>query len=335
MAKNPPIKGVPVALVGGESLLGKDLRDLLETQASPAHIRLIAGAEEGSVLTEQAGELAVMLPLQADAIASARIVLLAGSPESSRKAYQMSAGKDLVYIDLTRGLEDNPLARLRAPYIETSPAARTPIQVVAHPAAIALALFLRRLQSLCPIRRSVALVFEPASERGQAGLDELQQQTVGLLSFQKLKKNVFDAQVSFNLLPRFGDDAPLSLEDIESTIERHLASLLSTVGNVPMPSLRLVQAPVFHGYSFSLWVEFEQSPDLTAIADGLGGPKIEVRSKEHEAPANAGVAGQSGITVGALAPDRNNARAAWFWMVADNLRIAAENAVEVALELLV
>ncbi len=101
-----------------------------------------------------------------------------------------------------------------------------------------------------------------------------------------------------------------------------------------MPSLRLVQAPVFHGYSFSLWVEFEQSPDLTAIADGLAGPKIEVRSKEHEAPTNAGVAGQSGITVGALAPDRNNARAAWFWMVADNLRIAAENAVEVALELL-
>ncbi len=208
MAKNPPIKGVPVALVGGESLLGKDLRELLETQAAPAQIRLIAGADEGSVLTEQAGELAVMLPLQADAIASARTVLLAGSPESSRKAYQMSAGKDLVYIDLTRGLEENPLARLRAPDVETSPPARTPIQVVAHPAAIAIALFLRRLQPLCPIRRSVALIFEPASERGQAGLDELQQQTVGLLSFQKLKKNVFDAQVSFQSVAPFRRRCP-------------------------------------------------------------------------------------------------------------------------------
>ena len=35
-----------------------------------------------------------------------------------------------------------------------------------------------------------------------------------------------------------------------------LASLLAGWPGVPMPSLRLIQAPVFHGHSFSLWVEF-------------------------------------------------------------------------------
>ena len=44
------------------------------------------------------------------------------------------------------------------------------------------------------------------------------------------------------------------------------------------------------------------------------------------------VAGESGITVDAVTQDRNEPRACWFWIVADNLRIAAENAVEVARE---
>jgi hypothetical protein len=33
-------------------------------------------------------------------------------------------------------------------------------------------------------------------------------------------------------------------------------------------------------------------------------------------------------------PDRNDARACWFWIVADNFRISADNAVEVAREAL-
>ncbi len=54
---------------------------------------------------------------------------------------------------------------------------------------------------------------------------------------------------------------------------------------------------------------------------------IEVRGGEFEPPNVVGQAGQSGIAVGAIAPDRNHADACWFWLVADNLRLAAENAV--------
>ena len=70
-------------------------------------------------------------------------------------------------------------------------------------------------------------IFEPVSERGKAGIDELQKQAVALLSFKPLPKAVFDAQVSFNMLSQYGSDAPLSLEEIELKIDRHLASLLA------------------------------------------------------------------------------------------------------------
>jgi aspartate-semialdehyde dehydrogenase len=96
--------------------------------------------------------------------------------------------------------------------------------VIAHPAAIALALFLRRLHEHDPIRRSVVEIFAPASEHDARGVQELHQQTLSLFSFQKLPRAVFDAQLSFNLLPRYGEEAPASLEDTELRIERHLAT---------------------------------------------------------------------------------------------------------------
>ena len=100
-----------------------------------------------------------------------------------------------------------------------------------------------------------------------------------------------------------------------------------------MPSLRLIQAPVFHGYSMSAWVEFESNPGVEAIESALVAGPIEVRSGEFEPPNNVGQAGQSGIAVGAVTPDRNNPDAVWFWIVTDNLRLSAENAVAVAREM--
>src|SRR6185436_21102606 len=98
-------------------------------------------------------------------------------------------------------------------------------------------------------------------------------------------------------------DAPEQLQNIEARIERHTASLLGGHG-VPMPSLRLTQAPVFHGYSLSFWIEFEDAPDVNSLEETLTGDWIDVRTGDVEAPDNAGVAGQSGITVGMITPDR-------------------------------
>jgi aspartate-semialdehyde dehydrogenase len=99
-----------------------------------------------------------------------------------------------------------------------------------------------------------------------------------------------------------------------------------------MPSLRLIQAPVFHGHSFSLWVEFDQQPGVQAISAALEQSGIDIRPDDP--PTNAGIAGQSGLSAGAIAVDNNNPRACWFWVVSDNLRLAAENAVAVAREVL-
>jgi aspartate-semialdehyde dehydrogenase len=145
-----------VALIGSESLLGREVRDIVATSASQLDLRLIAEQdEEAGRLTRVGGEPAVVTGLKAVNLADAEAIFLAGSPESSRKALKL-AGDVATLIDLTGILEDQPQARLRAPMVEAAaPAIAGSIQIIAHPASIALALFLRRLQSHTPVRRSV------------------------------------------------------------------------------------------------------------------------------------------------------------------------------------
>jgi aspartate-semialdehyde dehydrogenase len=243
---------------------------------------------------------------------------------------ELAAGP--VLIDLTHAAEDNPRARLRAPLVELEDPPFLPdaVHVIAHPAAVALTMILTRLHDKYPILRTVAHVFEPASERGKAGLQELQQQTVDLLSFKGLSKTVFDAQLSFNLLASYGEEAPVSLQETELRIERHLASLLSSSSAAPMPSLRLIQAPVFHGHSVSLWIEFEENPGPVAVEQALSGERFDMRAHDMEPPNIVGIAGQDEVAIGAVALDRNEQQACWLWAVADNIRLSARNAVLVA-----
>ena len=331
-----------IAIVGGETLLGKEVNELLEARKIPASIELVASfdpdesTKAASILAIGAEEPVVMSSIQSAELSSAQIVILAASKESGHKVYDKIRGAKPapVVIDLTGALEDLAETRLRAPMVEPAGfEAKGPVQTIAHPAAIAIALLLTHLGKAGAVRRSVIEIFEPVSERGKAGIDELQKQAVALLSFKPLPKAVFDAQISFNMLSEYGSDAPQSLEEIELKIDRHLASLLAASG-APMPSLRLIQAPVFHGYSVSVWVEFEENPGMNRIFQALGSGNIDVRTKDHEPPTNVGVAGQGGITVGSIAQDRNQPRAWWLWLVADNLQIAAENAGEVVREYL-
>ena len=101
------------------------------------------------------------------------------------------------------------------------------------------------------IRSAAATIFEPASEQGQRGMDELHQQTVNLLSFQTLPKDVFDTQVAFNMVARYGQNSKLSLDSLEQRVRRHYQKLAGT--EAPLPALMVVQPPVFHGHGLAIF----------------------------------------------------------------------------------
>jgi aspartate-semialdehyde dehydrogenase len=325
-----------IALLGGETLLGRELQDVLQSRGTGIEVKAYSASGEGN-FGEQEGEPVYLEPLNVQVVSSSLAVIVAGTPEGTDKAYQLTKEIDgrVKLIDCTGYLESRSEATVVAPLLE-EPKQPGWLLVMAHPVASALALVLKRLTSYCQIRRTVVNVFEPASERGKRGISELHQQTASLLAFKSLDKQVFDAQLSFNLLSQYGEEAPVQLSTVEQRIERHLSMLLKHYAaqeSIPAPSLRLVQAPVFHGYSISLWVEFDpefcRSVDTTELGEALASAQIEIRSAGEEPPTGVGVASQSGLIAGDIRVDRNNAHAVWLWVVLDNLRVTADAAADV------
>jgi aspartate-semialdehyde dehydrogenase len=178
-----------VSIVGSETLLGSDLRELLRESILGSRLKLLGSAEPGTaVLSVEQDEPVVIVPIDDEALNASRIVFLTGPAEVNHKAFaQIRPGPAApVVIDLTRSLEGHPFARLRAPMAETAGTTVTSqLHVIAHPAAILVATILQRLSTVGELRRSVITAFEPASERGMAGIEELQQQTVSLLNFKQ------------------------------------------------------------------------------------------------------------------------------------------------------
>ncbi len=184
-----------------------------------------------------------------------------------------------------------------------------------------------RAQKAGTLRNAVCSAFEPASEHGRRGIDELHGQTVNLLSFQQMPTAVFDAQVAFNMLARYGEKSTPALESVERRILAHLVTI--TDGRAMQPALALAQSPVFHGHIFSLYLEFEQAVAAADLTRALAGDHVSVARLAEDSPSNVGAAGQDDVLV-EIRPDVRHERGLWVWAAADNLRIAALTAVDCA-----
>jgi aspartate-semialdehyde dehydrogenase len=184
-------------------------------------------------------------------------------------------------------------------------------------------------QRLPAMSRLVVTALEPASEAGNAGLDELHKQTVGLLSFQGLEKSFFDAQVAFTLRDEFGPEARVSLAAKETMLKEQAAQVLD--GRVPF-SLQLLSAPVFHSYGLSVWVEFSDATTAETVEAALSGNGFRVTTADEEV-SNLATTGLDEVLV-RVRNAEGTLPGMWLWMAADNVRLAALNAVACAEDLL-
>jgi len=322
-----------LAIVGAGSLKGKELAEVLNDRNFPsAQVKLLDDDEALGQLEAVGDEVTFIQKLRADEFRNVDFTFLASDPECTRKSWKIARDAGSAIIDLSYALEDEADAVVRSPWIERQlgvglvPELQPKASVTAHPASIVLALLLLRVQKAGTVRRIAATVFEPASEHGQKGMDELHQQTVSLLSFQPLPKNIFDTQVAFNLVARYGEQSAPALSIVESRILKHYRQIAA---DAPIPSLLLLQAPIFHGHAFAIHVELDQVADVEQIAGALAGEHVNLTHGADDNPTNVNAAGQSDIQV-SIVPDSSQPHSFWLWVASDNLRIAASTAVECA-----
>jgi aspartate-semialdehyde dehydrogenase len=321
------------AIVGASTLLGKELAEELNGAADISwNITLLDAEDAGGTITAAGDEAMVIQPIAADSFVGVDVVFFAGEGSAALQFWKAVHAAGASIVDLTGALEGQPHVHVRSPLVAggTAPDLATIAEVSAHPAAIMLALASTRLQQ-SGLQRMAATVLQPASALGNAGVEEVHQQTVGLLSFKPLQKDIYDAQVAFNLVASLGTSAKASLETTRATIVRHISALAgnSTADRV---TLQLLQAPVFHGYTASVYVELSEGIEESKLRGILIADQSQLLDEESPSNEMASGKGEVLLRLGAAGPTSGSAF--WLWMATDNLRLSARNAAACALELL-
>jgi aspartate-semialdehyde dehydrogenase len=324
-----------LVLVGGGTLKGKEVAEVLNERKFPSvDIKLLDDDESLGQLEIVGDEMTFIQSVRGEQFEHADFAFFAGDIPTTRTSWEPARDAGCSILDLSFALEDEPSARIRSPWIEKQlgqdlqlelqPA---PVVVIAHSAAVVLALLVLRAQQAGKLRNVAATVFEPVSERGRKGIDELQEQSVNLLSFQELPQEVFDARIGFNLVRRCGEKSVPTLDTVERRIVKHYQHIAGK--DTLVPAVALLQAPVFHGYSFMLFVETVDTVALGDLTQALQGDHVVLARATEEPPSTVAAAGQDEILISATR-DATNPKGFWIWAAADNLRVAARNAVECA-----
>lgn len=328
------IKQIHAAVVGASSVLAKELLEELNNSPAAAwDMRLLDDAEGEETQLSAAGDEAILIqPLHRDALDNMDLIFFAGEPATARELVGAARAAGAAVVDLTGALEQEANILVRCPWLAAGqrPDLTTLGITVPQPAAVMLAMAAQRLRKMGLVSLS-ATVMEPASQAGKAALDEMHQQTVSLLSFQDLPKDVFDTQVAFNLQTALGEAAKVNLAGVAATIRRHLGLILSEAAAAQV-HFQLVQAPVFHGYTLSALAQLQGSAAEQSLRDTLHGGVI--MAEDDTTPSNTAVV-ESGDVLLTVRPDSGDAEGKlwWLWMAADNLRLHARVAVAAALEL--
>ncbi len=304
---------------------------VLEDRMPSAEVRLLDDEVAEGALTEAGGEPVVIQGTDEESFDGVQFAFFTGGADYTRRHWQQALKAGATVIDLSGALRGEQEA---APWIPALRGNLGPPRGVtgrvfvapSSPAIIActLAAGLKDLG----VERLAVVLFQPVSERGQAAVEELEGQCANLLSLKPITRELYGVQLAFNMLGEYGGEGGETLAAVRAEIVASVTAYLD--GRVAAPAIQVVQAPVFYGYSFMAYAEFAAVVAADGIGEALTAVGVQVAEAGAERPSSVSVAGESQIVVARAEADAASAGAWWIWGAADNLRLAAANAVSIA-----
>ena len=324
-----------MAIVGAGTLKGKEVVEMLNERNFPAvDLRLLDDDESIGQLEATGDEINFIQSVRAEQFTNIDFTFFAADAGTTRQSWKRAHDAGSAIVDLSGALEEEPGATVRSLWVERErgqvwqPELQPAPCVVAHPASVALALLLLRARKAGAIRNAIATVFEPASEQGQKGMDELHHRPSTFYPF-----NRFPKICSTRKWRSTWSRATVPARSCRSI--RWKPACGATIKNLPdrmrsQPALMALQPPVFHGHALSIFLEMEQPVDQEKLSQALSGDHVTLAGSEDDSqPSNVNAAGQANIMV-SLKPEPSRPNGIWLWAAADNLRVAAVTAVECA-----
>ena len=337
MTSNPKAR---FALIGTESLRGKELKSLLGRTKDPLRSMDFFDAdvaEEFSKLTEFRGEPKVIHHPTPKLLEGLDVVFLASDPALNKEYGRLASELDYRAIDLVETFNADPKVPLVVAGINDGAAAvkKAPLLAIPNPASVFIARLLHPLRRKFGIAKAVAFVLRPASAFEDEGIRELVDQSCAILSGSTVPRKVFREQVAFNILSRTGKPGKDGFSVPEKQVAAEVRRVLGAPG-FPL-TLSIVQVPVFHTYSLMIYTELGKGAELGAVTSLFKDDPVFAFTGHETArvAAASSVAGKDEIVLGEIKAEPSIPGGFWFWVVADNLTAgSALNALAVAKALL-
>lgn len=327
--------GYRVAVVGATGAVGREMLAILEEVNFPV-TEVFAVASRRSLGTEIGFGTKTLKTqdLEQFDFSKVDIVLMSAGGDVSKAWSEKIGAMGPIVIDNSSAWRMDPDVPLIVP--EVNPEAVWDCKrknIIANPncSTIQMVLALKPLHDAARIKRVVVSTYQSTAGAGQAGMDELWDQTKAVYGMGDITPKKFSKQIAFNVIPHidvFMDDGQTK-EEWKMRVETK---------KIMDPEIEVfatcVRVPVFVGHSESINIEFETPLDETVAREILReAPGISVVDKReaggYVTPKES--AGEFDTFVSRIRNDYSVPYGLALWVVSDNLRKgAALNAVQIA-----
>jgi aspartate-semialdehyde dehydrogenase len=321
-----------IVIAGASSLLGAELKLLLEeSKFAGWDFRLLDEEIAAGTLTEAGGEPAVIQPVEEGSFEKARFIFLTGSTDFTLANFEMAHRSGATVIDLSghsisfaNTVVWYPGRENRDQQILSS---KPKLLAVPSAAAEGIARLTYATEQF-GLQHMAVTVLQSVSATGKRGIEELETQTKQLLTFQPPGKEIFDVQVAFNSLDRFGPARQADSQGARLNLRNEVSACLR--GKSVLPAVDLLHVPVFYGVTFSACAQLSGGADKKSIAEACKQSGFAIMDEWGIGPSNMSAAGETVVQLSKPHSDFLQLGSWWFWGAADNIRLPAANAVKLA-----
>jgi aspartate-semialdehyde dehydrogenase len=301
-----------IAILGAASPAGAHLKAALAERAVPGErVELYGHSSEVAVLSEYDGEARLVQgPDALDAASCAAVFVCEPGHDEGGLAAAAHAGT--LIVDMTASITGAALAGTAAA------GARARVVAVPHPITGLLAALLAPVHRALGLTAASVFVARPASDFGEAGLEELREQTVHLLRFEATPTDVFGRQLAFNVIPEHL--LPSGEDRASARVARECRALLGAPG-LPV-SISQALVPTFYGHGIAAHVTVARDGIEEARAAWRAAPGVTIAGEgEGEVGATLDAPEEPGVLVARA--DADDASSLRVWAIGSEAGVAA------------
>lgn len=324
-----------VAIVGASGAVGQEFLSVLEQRNFPLDELILFGSKRsaGKKYMFKGEELIVQELCHNDDFKGIDIALTSAGASVSKEYAETITKHGAIMIDNSSAFRMDENIPLVVPEVNGEDCLTYNSKIIANPncSTIQMVVALKPIHDLSAIKRIHVATYQSASGAGASAMQELIDQTSQIAKGEEVKVEQFAYQLAMNVIPHI--DVFMDNDYTKEEMKMYHETQKIMHSNIQV-SATAVRVPVLRAHSEAIWIETDETLEISAINDAFDKAEGIVRmdnpaNKEYPMPLD--LAETDDVYVGRIRKDISNEKSIALWVVADQIKKgAALNSVQIA-----